>query len=215
MRTPKSFFSWQRHLLLLAAVLFLTQVALALAPPKREFFEIKVYHLKDKAQEERVHAYLKNAYLPALNRAGIKKVGVFVPVPTDTAAGKRIYVFTPLTSLNQLTEVADKLSRDKQYAAAGADYINANYKDKDVPYKRVETILLQAFTHMPAFRAPNHKTPASERIYELRSYEGPTEKDSATKCTCSTRVAKLRSLTSWASMPCSTGKCWPGAACPT
>lgn len=174
MRTPNPPFSWQRHLFLLVAALFMTQVALALAPPKQEFYEIKIYHLKDKAQEDRVHQYLKDAYLPALNRAGIKKVGVFVPVPTDTAAGKRIYVLTPLASLNQVTELADKLSRDKQYAAAGADYINANYKD--APYRRIETILLQAFSHMPVFRAPKHKTPASERVYELRSYEGHTEK---------------------------------------
>jgi hypothetical protein len=28
---------------------------------------------------------------------------------------------------------------------------------------------------MPEFGVPNHSTPPSERIYELRSYEGPTE----------------------------------------
>jgi hypothetical protein len=28
---------------------------------------------------------------------------------------------------------------------------------------------------MPEFGVPSHKTPPSERIYELRSYEGPTE----------------------------------------
>jgi hypothetical protein len=174
MRTPTFLFGWQRHLLFLVAALFMAQYALAVAPPKREFYEIKVYYLKDKAQEDRVHQYLKNAYLPALSRAGIRKVGVFVPVPTDTTAGKRIFVFTPLTSLNQLTELEAKLSKDKQYASAGADYINAAYKD--APYKRMETILLQAFSHMPVFKAPNHKTPVSERVYELRSYEGHTEK---------------------------------------
>ena len=174
MQNSFTFLSRFRAIGFLVAALLLTQYALAFAPPKQEFYEIKVYYLKDKAQEDRVHAYLKNAYLPALNRAGVKKVGVFVPVPTDTAAGKRIYVFTPLTSLNQTLELAAKLDKDKQYATAGADYINAAYND--APYKRMEVILLQAFSHMPMFKAPNHKTPPSERIYELRSYEGHTEK---------------------------------------
>jgi hypothetical protein len=174
MSIPTSLLSWQRGIFLLLGALLLSQFALALAPPKQEFYEIKVYYLKDKSQEDLVDKYLKDAYLPALNRAGIKKVGVFKPVPTDTAAGKRIYVFTPLNSLNQLTEISDKLSKDKQYAAAGADYINAVYTN--APYRRIETILLQAFSQMPVFKAPNHKTPHSERIYELRSYEGYTEK---------------------------------------
>jgi hypothetical protein len=173
MNIPTSILGWPRSIFLLIGVLLMTQLAQAYAP-KQEFYEIKVYYLKDKAQEDRVHNYLKNAYLPALNRAGIKKVGVFKPVATDTTAGKRIYVFTPLTSLNQVTEIAERLNKDKQYAAAGADYINAAHNE--APYRRMETILLKAFSHMPVFKAPNHKTPASERVYELRSYEGGTEK---------------------------------------
>lgn len=174
MSTPLSLIKWQRGIFLLLGALLMTRMALAVAPPKQEFYEIKVYYLKDKSQQQRVEAYLKDAYLPALNRVGIKKVGVFKPVASDTAANTRLYVFTPLSSLNQVTEIAAKLAKDKQYAAAGADYINAPYNN--TPYKRIETIMLQAFSHMPVFKAPNHKTPVSERIYELRSYESHTEK---------------------------------------
>jgi hypothetical protein len=163
----------QRQVFLLLGALLMTHFAMAFAPAQ-EFYEIKVYYLKDKTQEDRVNQYLKDAYLPALSRAGIKKVGVFKPVPTDTAAGKRIYVFTPLKSLNQLTELSEKLSKDKQYAAAGADYINAPHTN--APYRRIETIVLQAFSGMPVFKAPSHKTPRSEQVYELRSYEAHTEK---------------------------------------
>jgi hypothetical protein len=166
--------SLQRGIFLLVGALLMSQFVLALAPPKQEFYEIKVYYLKDQSQQERVEKYLKDAYLPALNRAGIRKVGVFKPVPTDTAAGKRLYVLTPMNSLDQVMEIADKLAKDKQYLAAGADYINAAHTN--APYRRMETILLKAFSQMPAFKAPDHKTPHSERIYELRSYEGHTEK---------------------------------------
>ena len=174
MRILTSLMSLQRGIFLLIGALLMSQLAFAWAPPKREFYEIKVYYLKDQSQQERVEKYLKDAYLPALNRAGIRKVGVFKPVPTDTAAGKRLYVLTPMSSLAQLTEIQDKLSRDKQYAAAGADYINAAHTD--APYRRIETILLQAFSQMPVMNAPVHKTPVNERVYELRSYEGHTEK---------------------------------------
>jgi hypothetical protein len=34
---------------------------------------------------------------------------------------------------------------------------------------------LKAFPDAPNFFIPNHQTAPSERIYELRSYEGPTE----------------------------------------
>lgn len=41
----------------------------------------------------------------------------------------------------------------------------------------MENILLQAFPGMPRLEAPaSLKGPASEHVYELRSYEGPTEK---------------------------------------
>ena len=45
--------------------------------PKPGFYQLKVYHLKDGTQEAQLDAYLQQAYLPALHRAGIARVGVF------------------------------------------------------------------------------------------------------------------------------------------
>lgn len=142
--------------------------------PKREFFEIRIYHLSGKAQEERMENYLKNAYLPALRRAGIKNIGVFKPVESDTAFGKRIYVFTPMSSLDQLAKLPQALDKDKQYQTAGKDYLESEFKDPT--YVRYETILLQAFSGMPQHQKPALDAPRSERVYELRSYESPSEK---------------------------------------
>jgi len=64
-------------------------------PAKQQYYEIKIYRISDKGQEGRVDAYLKEAYLPALHRAGIPVVGVFKPVEADTAFGKLVYVFIP------------------------------------------------------------------------------------------------------------------------
>lgn len=144
------------------------------APPKREFYQIRVYQLKSREQELKIDQFLQNALLPALHRKGFSKVGVFKPVGNDTADIRRIYVLIPLNSLDQITEIAQLAEKDKQYTADGKDYLDATYKEP--PYTRMETILLQAFTGMPQSAIPELKGPKNERIYELRSYEGATEK---------------------------------------
>jgi len=47
------------------------------AGAKREYFEIRGYTLKAPAKKALLDAYLRDAAIPALNRAGIKAVGVF------------------------------------------------------------------------------------------------------------------------------------------
>lgn len=142
--------------------------------PKQDFYEIKIYYLKEKAQEARVESFLKNAYLPALYRAGIDKVGVFKPVESDTAAGKRIYVLIPFKSADQFVKLDEKLEKDQRFAAAGKEYLNAPHNNP--PYERIESILLKAFEDMPRMEVPDLSSAPGERVYELRSYEGPTEK---------------------------------------
>ncbi|KQM78076.1 NIPSNAP family containing protein [Pedobacter sp. Leaf216] len=143
---------------------------------KLDFYQIKIYHLKTDAQEQTVDNYLQNAYLPALHRAGIAKVGVFKPVITDPAAvtEKLIYVFIPLKSFNGILDLDKKLAKDQQFATDGKTYLDAAYSD--VPYERLESIVLKAFENAPNFMLPKLKSPMKERVYELRSYEAPTEK---------------------------------------
>jgi hypothetical protein len=45
------------------------------AAPKRDFYQLVIYRLKTAEQESRLDNYLQNAYMPALHRAGIEKVG--------------------------------------------------------------------------------------------------------------------------------------------
>ena len=143
---------------------------------KQDFYQIKIYHLKSDAQEKAVDDYLQKAYLPALHRFGIDKIGVFKPVLSDAAlpAEKLIYVFIPLKSFNSILALNEKLAKDKQYVIDGKAYLDAPYND--APYERLESIVLKAFADAPNFMLPKLKSPMKERIYELRSYEAPTEK---------------------------------------
>jgi hypothetical protein len=143
------------------------------ASPKRYYYELKVYHYKTLDQEARIEHYLKDAYLPALHRAGIPSVGVFKPIKQDTA-DMRIYVYTPFTSLDKLTGIDKKLQADTKYFTDGEEYMNADYKD--APYTRIEIMILHAFPGMPAPAIPSLAGAKIDRVYELRSYESPTEK---------------------------------------
>jgi hypothetical protein len=158
------------------AVLFLITASFkgfGAAPAKQQYYELKIYHIANNLQESRVDAYLKDAYIPALHRAGIPIVGVFKPVEADTASGKLIYVFVPFKTIDEFMQLAGLLEKDKVYAEAGKSFNDAAYDDP--PYKRHESILLKAFMNMPQFVAPEFSTLPSERIYEMRSYESATE----------------------------------------
>jgi hypothetical protein len=148
--------------------------------PGREFYSIRIYQLKDASQESRLDTYLQTALLPALHRLGITGIGVFKPVGNDTAGVKKVYLLIPFKSLEQYTSLQASLDKDAEYNTAGAAYIEATYDNP--PYLRMESILLEAFPDMPRHAAPKTlQGPRAERVYELRSYEGPTERYFANK----------------------------------
>jgi len=147
---------------------------------KQEFYSIRIYQLKTSEQEARVEKFLQTAFLPALHRLRISEVAVLKPIGNDTAAIRRIYVLIPLKSMEQLTSLTPSLDKDAQYQADGKDYLDAPYDNP--PYVRMESMLLQAFPEMPQHAVPTAlQGPRDQRIYELRSYEGPTEKYYANK----------------------------------
>lgn len=147
--------------------------ALGSGPAKQQYYEIRIYHVTDKTQEGKVDAYLKEAYLPALHRAGIPIVGVFKPVEADTAFGKLIYILIPLKTVDQFMQLPGLLLKDKVFADAGKSFTDAPFSEP--PYKRYESIFLKAFMDFPQFSAPKFSNSPSERIYELRSYESATD----------------------------------------
>lgn len=158
----------------LSFVSLLMLIAVTVQAAPREFFELRIYHFKTVDQQTRTENYLEKALLPALHRAGIKMAGVFKPLETDTTYGKQLYVLIPHTSLDNFVNLEVTLAKDKVYKTEGKDYIDAIFDNP--PYSRFQTILLKSFSGMPQLAAPDLKNPVNERVYELRSYEGHTEK---------------------------------------
>ena len=141
--------------------------------PRREFYQLRVYHFTSDAQEKSLDNYFQNALLPSLHRMGIKQVGVFKSWANDTSVNKVMYVLIPSTSVETVITLSEKLKEDAAYATAAADFANAPYNN--APYSRMETILLQAFPLAPQIQLPMLHGPKKDRVYELRSYESATQ----------------------------------------
>ncbi|QDH80501.1 hypothetical protein FKX85_16210 [Echinicola soli] len=137
----------------------------------RDVFEIKIYHVSTTSQETAIDQFLEEAYIPAMHKKGIAHIGVYKPLDRDSLAGKRIYVFTPYQSAENYIEIASTFHLvDLPHAGS---YQKASHDE--APYDRIETILLKAFSGMPHYDVPKLNGKKSQRIYELRSYESPTE----------------------------------------
>ncbi len=142
--------------------------------PKQNYYQIIVYHVLNNTQMQQVDNYLQNSYIPALHKAGVSKVGVFKPLANDTAVDKKIYVFMPLKSLAHVAQIDQSIWNDPKHTEDGVDYLNAAFNKSS--FVRKEAIILKAFEKMTEFSVPNLTGTAAEKIYELRSYEGATEK---------------------------------------
>lgn len=142
--------------------------------PGPEYYQLRVYQFASVEQEKILDDYLSKAYLPGLHKAGIKQIGVFKPVTNDTAAIKKLYIFMAASSLDKLTGLPAKLAKDAFYTEAAKEYMEAAYNK--VPFTRMENILLKSFSKAPEMKLPKLKADKKDRIYELRSYEGGTER---------------------------------------
>jgi NIPSNAP len=145
----------------------------------QQWYELRTYLFTSDAQRQLTGTYLEQAYLPALNRAGIKDIGVFSEIQPQAATQPpaaaelpgiaKTFLLIPFDSIESFTTINDKLARDATYLSAGDAYLTA--APSSPAYDRIESSLLRAFVHMPQIEVPEKK----ERIFELRRYESPTE----------------------------------------
>ncbi len=139
---------------------------------EKEIYEIKVYKLKSNEQVTATDNYLKDVYLPAMHRLGLKQIGVFKPISNDTAAVKLIYVIVPYISLDVWKKTKSNIDMDPVYATASKAFADAD--TSHLPFIRAESSLLEAFPDQPKLIPTPLKT-NPDAVYELRSYESPTE----------------------------------------
>lgn len=147
----------------------LTDAQTAGASSPRQFFEWRQYYLRTGTNKNLVGDFLKNVGIAAMNRIGIKTVGVFIP--TYGPSKPTLHVLLVHDSLDSVLNASARLLEDKQVQEKGAAFLDATMAEP--AYVRVESSLLAAFTHMPRLEAP----PAmKDRILQLRIYESHSVK---------------------------------------
>lgn len=137
----------------------------------QELYELRCYRLKPESDGAPLHAYLEKAAIPALNRIGCKPVGVFTE--TEPKDGPAVWVLVPHATAEAFARSTAKLNADKEYLAAGADYL-ATAKNNPA-FVRIDTWLLLAFAGMPKLKQPEYSKAKTTRIFEMRTYDSHSE----------------------------------------
>ncbi len=142
------------------------------AKVEKEYYELRLFHLRRGDQSSRMNDFLRQAWVPAMNRLGVSPIGVFeVIVGPDSPT---FYVLIPYKSLDWLVTARDRLSTDVEFQKAGAAVINAPATEPS--YVRMESSLMVAFDGMPRLEVPPAAMRQGGRIFELRTYESHSRK---------------------------------------
>jgi hypothetical protein len=140
---------------------------------QRLYYELRRYQLVDGPQKKICDAFFQNAFIPAVNRIGITPVGVFnLTVGPGTPV---MYVLLPSASVEALVNLEAHLANDAQYMSAGAAFLSAPAVAP--AYQRIESQLMIAFEKIPGITLPTATATNAARLFELRTYESPSDLD--------------------------------------
>lgn len=138
--------------------------------PAREFYELRLYHLRQGPMLKRFDDFYRDVAVPAWNRTGVATVGVFDLSVGPDAPTK--YVLLPFKSLEALAAAREKFESDPEVQKAEF----TNVLPTDPAYVRKESSLLLAFTGLPKLEVPAQVGEKKPRLFELRTYEAHSRK---------------------------------------
>lgn len=147
----------------------------------REYYELRAYRLKPGAPTAALDGYFEKALLPALDRHGIKTVGVFTELEVNKAEATSVakpdtpvWVLIPHKTLDSFVTVSGDLNAEPAVQKAGGEYLQA---PKATPaFDRIDSWLLLAFTAHPTMTLPDFSTKrVPTRVFEMRDYESHSE----------------------------------------
>ena len=136
-----------------------------------QYYELRVYTTKSEQQQRLVSDYWQNAAVPAYNRMGIQPVGVFTELQ-DSPTNK-VYVLVPCDSLEVFAAIPARLAADSAYQTAAAEYMSL--PKSNPAFERIESSLNLAFDSMKKLVAPPSAAEKKPWIFELRTYQSPSE----------------------------------------
>jgi len=149
----------------------------ALPVSLREFYQIRRYTLLNGPQTKLTESYFGDALIPALTRMGMGPIGAFrLDIGPETPA---YYLLIPGSSLEAHAELDLSLAQDAAFMKAAELFWNATAAAP--AFQRVESFLLAAFAGWPRVTPPAFSVNQGKRIFQLRTYESPSNGDHARK----------------------------------
>jgi NIPSNAP len=143
----------------------------------REYYELRKYFMQSGPQTKLTETYLAGSLVPALNRLGMSPVGTFnLSIGPETPT---LYVLIPSTSLETLVTAELHLAQDQQFMQAAQQFWKTPANEP--AYIRVESSLMIAFEGWPKLTPPPATEEHGKRIFQLRTYESPTNQDHVRK----------------------------------
>jgi hypothetical protein len=141
------------------------------APNPREYYLIRRYQLQAGPQTKIAESYFEDALIPALMRIEMGPVGAFkLDYGPETPA---FYVLIPGHSVEVLATIDLRLAQDTAFLKAAEPFWNA---PATAPaFLCVESSLLAAFEGWPRLTPPETTAAKSKRIFQLRTYESPSD----------------------------------------
>ena len=143
----------------------------------RQYIELRRYHLLPGTKQREFTRFIGEVAIPAMNRAGVGRVGAFTVVYGENSPSLLLVLAHP--TLDSVVSLRDRLASDAVYARAGAAILDAPLSDP--AFVRVESTLLRAFEAMPALEPSASAGTASPRIVELRTYESHSNRAALNK----------------------------------
>ena len=135
------------------------------------------YTLLNGPQTALTERYFADALIPALSRMGMGPVGAFrLDFGPETPA---FYLLIPGPSVEALAELDLHLAEDADFMKAAEPFWNATAAAP--AFQRVECSLLAAFEGWPKLTPPASAATKGKRIFQLRTYESPSNGDHVRK----------------------------------
>lgn len=134
---------------------------------QKDWYELREYEMRFGVSQSSFDNYLKNALIPALNKFGVKNVGVFQELNKPEPA--KIYVLIPYPSIEEYASISEKVKNDADFKKNSLEFNNI-LPDK-IPYARYKSSFMTAFEGLPKIIVPK----SEPRIFEMRTYESFSE----------------------------------------
>jgi hypothetical protein len=153
------------------------QAGPAAATPLRQFYQMRRYSMQSGPQTKVTESYFGEALIPALARMGIGPVGAFrVEIGPETPV---FYLLIPGPTIQDLAELELHLVEDADFLKAAEPFWNASAATP--AFERVESTLLIAFQGWRKLTPPAAAATKGKRIFQLRTYESPSNGDHVRK----------------------------------